>query len=401
MCIESLSALMQRAKTRLYELGFRESTVEREYWYIWKRLLIDIGDVDNITMDDIYKHCESYYGRNIILEDHYLLTADERRIKRVLLELLYFKEYAKFHNVPLFKNSDLLDDYSIFLINEYLDYLRENGLKDTTLIKKNGILSRFLKSVSVEEFSEERILKYICLRTEGKDAYSARLEVNVVKRFLIFLASEGYINDSYERLFPVHPISSTGSISSYYSDEEIKVLIKHARNIVGECAKRDYAILLLLVYYGLRARDIALLNKDNIDWDNSKLKIITSKTKVKLEYQLFPIVGNAIVDYLLNERPVVQSDMVFLKKNGEAMRSVNITTLVNKLFKDSKINTTNKHYGPHSLRSSLATRMMNKNESIFTISKVLGHASIDTTKVYTKVDIEHLKLCALEVPHAL
>ena len=68
MCIESLSALMQRAKTRLYELGFRESTVEIEYWYIWKRLLIDIGDVDNITMDDIYKHCESYYGRTITNE---------------------------------------------------------------------------------------------------------------------------------------------------------------------------------------------------------------------------------------------------------------------------------------------------------------------------------------------
>ena len=96
---ESLSALIQRAKTRLYELGFKESTVERKYWYIWKRLLVDIGDTDNITIDDVYKHCESYYGRNIILEDQYLLTSAESRIKRVLLELLYFKEYEKFHNV--------------------------------------------------------------------------------------------------------------------------------------------------------------------------------------------------------------------------------------------------------------------------------------------------------------
>lgn len=398
---ESLSALIQRAKTRLYELGFSESTVEREYWYIWKRLLVDIGDADNIAVDDVYKHCESYYGRNIILEDQYQLTADESRIKRVLLELLYFREYGKFHNVPLFRNADLLNDYSISLINEYLDYLRENGLKDTTLARKNAILSIFLKSIDIEELSEEKILNYISSRTEGKDPYSARLEINNIKRFLIFLKTRDYIRDDYERLFPVHPVSSTGSISSYYSDDEIRILIEHARNKAGECVKRDYAILLLLVYYGLRARDIALLNKDNIDWDNSKLKVITSKSKVELEYQLFPVVGNAIVDYLLNERPVVKSDIVFLKKNGEAMSSVNITGLVNKLFKDSKINTTNKHYGPHSLRASLATRMMNKNESIFTISKVLGHASIDTTKIYTKVDIEHLRLCALEAPHVL
>ncbi|MBR0419208.1 MAG: tyrosine-type recombinase/integrase [Erysipelotrichaceae bacterium] len=401
MYTESLPALIERAKKRLYELGFTESTVEREYWYIWKRLLKDIGDVENVSLEDLYRHCESYYGRNIILEDHYLLTADERRIKRVLLELLYFKEYDQFHNVPLFRNADLLDGYSISLINEYLEYLRENGLRDTTLVKKNSTLSLFLKTCRIEDLCEETVLEYIASRTEGKDPYASRLTINAVKRFLIFLKSKGYIEDDYERLFPVHPITSRGSISSYYSDDEIKILIEYAGNKAGDCAKRDFAILLLLVYYGLRARDIALLTKDNIDWDNSKLKIITSKTKTELEYPLFPAVGNAIIDYLLNERPEVKSDHIFLKKNGENMASVNITGLINKLFKDSKINTANKHYGPHSLRSSLATRMMNQNESIFTISKVLGHASIDTTKIYTKVDIEHLRLCALEVPHVL
>ena len=398
---ESLTALINRAKSKLYNLGFKKSTVENEYGYIWNRILKDIGDIQDIQLSDIYRHCESYYGRNIINEETHLLTANEAKIKRILLELLYFKEYDEFHNVPSFRNKDLLSDYSLMLIGEYLDYLRENGLRETTLVKKNSCLSLFMKSIDIEKLDEVSIQEYIASRVNGKDPYASRLEINNVKRFLIFLKSKGYIEDSFERLFPTHPITSTGSISSYYSDEEIKTLIEYARNKDDDYSKRNYAILLLLVYYGLRARDIALLNKDNIDWDNSKLKVITSKTKVELEYPLFPIVGNAIVDYLLNERPDSESKNIFLMKDGKELYSHLITGMINKLFKDSKIDIRNKHYGPHSLRSSLATRMLNKNESIFTISKVLGHASIDTTKIYTKVDVEHLRLCALEVPHVL
>ena len=144
---------------------------------------------------------------------------------------------------------------------------------------------------------------------------------------------------------------------------------------------------------------MAELTIDNFDFDNSKIKLITSKTNVELEYNLFPVVGNAIVDYLLNERVKSKSRNIFVNTKGLPIVSSIITSIIGKLLKDSKINTTNKHYGPHSLRSSLATRMMEQNESIFTISKVLGHASIDTTKIYTKVDINHLKLCALEVPN--
>lgn len=396
---ESLSALIERAKLKLYELGFKESTVERSYGYIWERMLKDIGDVNNLSIDDIYKHCESYYGRNIILEETYLLTTNELRIKKNLLELIYFKTTDQFHSVPMFKNKDKLDDYSLMLINEYLDYLRNNGLRETTIIKKYSMLSYFLKNYRIKELNDDSIIDYLSSRNKN-NPYASRLEINNIKRFLIYLKSQGYIDDDFERLFPIHPINSRGSISSCYDEEEIKTVINYARSLKTDCAKRDLAILLIITYYGLRAKDVAELTIDNIDFDNSKIRLITSKTKVELEYNLFPAVGNAVVDYLLNERTKSESRNVFVNTKGMPIKSGIVTSIVNKLLKDSKINTTNKHYGPHSLRSSLATRMMQQNESIFTISKVLGHASIDTTKIYTKVDINHLKICALEAPNA-
>ena len=399
MYVESLSALILRAKSKLYELGFKEATVERSYGYIWERMLKDIGDVNNLSIDDIYKHCESYYGRNIILEETYLLTTNELRIKKNLLELIYFKTTDQFHSVPMFKNKDKLDDYSLMLINEYLDYLRNNGLRETTIIKKYSMLSYFLKNYRIKELNDDSIIDYLSSRNKN-NPYASRLEINNIKRFLIYLKSQGYIDDDFERLFPIHPINSRGSISSCYDEEEIKTVINYARSLKTDCAKRDLAILLIITYYGLRAKDVAELMIDNIDFDNSKIRLITSKTKVELEYNLFPAVGNAIVDYLLNERIKSKSHNIFINTKGLPIKSSVVTSVIIKLLKDSKINTTNKHYGPHSLRSSLATRMMQQNESIFTISKVLGHASIDTTKIYTKVDINHLKLCALEVPNA-
>lgn len=396
---ESLSALIERAKSKLYELGFKESTIERSYGYIWERMLKDIGDVNNLSIDDIYKHCENYYGRNIILEETYLLTTDEMRIKKNLLELIYFKITNQFHSVPLFRNEDLLDDYSLMLINEYLDYLRTNGIRETTITKKYSMLSYFLKNHKIKELNDESIIDYLSSRNKN-NPYASRLEINNIKRFLIYLKSQDYIDDDFERLFPIHPINSRGSISSCYDEEEIKTVINYARSLKTDCAKRDLAILLIITYYGLRAKDVADLTIDNFDFENSKIKLITSKTKVELEYNLFPVVGNAVVDYLLNERVKSNSRNIFVNLKGLPIASSLVTSIINKLLKNSKINTTNKHYGPHSLRSSLATRMMQRNESIFTISKVLGHASIDTTKIYTKVDVNHLKLCALEVPNA-
>lgn len=55
-------------------------------------------------------------------------------------------------------------------------------------------------------------------------------------------------------------------------------------------------------------------------------------------------------------------------------------------------------HGSHSIRHSLASNMLSADVDILTISKVLGHSSADTTRVYAKVDIPHLRLVGLEVP---
>lgn len=109
--------------------------------------------------------------------------------------------------------------------------------------------------------------------------------------------------------------------------------------------------------------------------------------------------GNALVDYLLNERPRGRNGNIFLKGDGSEIKSsATISTMIFMAFTNSGININGRKHGSHSLRHSLASNMLSNDTSILVISKILGHACVDTTRIYSKVDINHLRLCGLEVP---
>src|SRR5260370_16148408 len=80
------------------------------------------------------------------------------------------------------------------------------------------------------------------------------------------------------------------------------------RTVVG---RRDYAMLLLMVTYGLRAREVAALTLDDLDWKRDRLHVRERKADHTTAYPLAPVIGEAIIDYLKNCRPNVQSRVLF------------------------------------------------------------------------------------------
>jgi len=71
---------------------------------------------------------------------------------------------------------------------------------------------------------------------------------------------------------------------------------------------------------------------------------------------------------------------------------------LNKYFELAGVNKDGKHHGMHTLRHSLATRLMGDNVPITVISEALGHKYANVTMQYVRIDIEKLRLSALEVP---
>lgn len=188
-------------------------------------------------------------------------------------------------------------------------------------------------------------------------------------------------------------------IPSIYTKEEVDAIL-NAIDRANPQGKRDYAMALLAARYGLRVSDIIGLRFRNIIWDENKIVIVQQKTKKKVTLPLSEEVGTAIIDYLKNGRPNIDLPYVFITVMApyRELSSNILCANISEWMRSAGINSTGKKRGPHALRHSLATNLLATNNPIPVISKILGHTTTESTTTYTKVSIDMLRQCALDVP---
>jgi len=163
--------------------------------------------------------------------------------------------------------------------------------------------------------------------------------------------------------------------------------------------RRDRAILLLIATLGLRNIEVRELRAEDIDWRAGQIRIRRTKSRKERLVPLTKETGEALVDYLLHERPPSDSPCVFIRHKapyGNFFGAAAIGEIVKRHLTRAGLKAPS--YGSHLLRHSLATRMVNRGVPIKDIADLLGHESIDTTAIYTKVDVANLATVALPFP---
>jgi integrase/recombinase XerD len=173
-----------------------------------------------------------------------------------------------------------------------------------------------------------------------------------------------------------------------------KVLNSIDRTSFG--GKRDYALIFLLVHYGIRGIQLRELKLSDIDWDNELINFPAVKGEDLLQMPLIPEAGNIISDYILKSRPSeTGSDNLFMSisKPFHPLKSSSSTSSVAaKYFKKSGIKFDGvMRGGTHIFRHSFAGKLLQKNEPFKNISDMLGHKSLESTMIYTKIDITGLQ----------
>jgi integrase/recombinase XerD len=161
--------------------------------------------------------------------------------------------------------------------------------------------------------------------------------------------------------------------------------------------KRDFAILLLLVSYGLRAREVAALKLDDIDWKRERVHIPRRKSGHAAMYPLSLAVGEAVLDYLQHGRPKPNAGTraLFLRAFAPyTPLSWNAVSLQAKHYL-RKAGIEVPRPGSHTLRHTCVQRLVDAHLSLKTIGDYVGHRTPDATRIYTKVDIERLREVAL------
>ena len=286
-------------------------------------------------------------------------------------------------------------------IQMYDSFIRSR-VKETTAIRKNQNIRFFLTYLKDHGFSD-----LYEVRTSDIYAYINSLNFRPQTISLIEFELRMFFNFFYEKgmctfdgykLFPVIFTNKRDSILSYYSTEEISLLIS-SFNTSFRCGLRDKCMTLIAAQTGLRAGDIVYLKKDEIKWDKNVIEKIQSKTGVPIIVPINEQLKFLLLDYLKNERPQSDSEYIFINTyTNSPFKSASImTTIVNKQFKRAGIVTRNKKSGAHSLRHSLATNMLKNNTPLPIITGVLGHTTMDTTTKYISVDVEGLRSVSLEI----
>jgi integrase/recombinase XerD len=154
-------------------------------------------------------------------------------------------------------------------------------------------------------------------------------------------------------------------------------------------------MLLLMVTYGLRAREVAALTLDDLDWKRDRLHVRERKADHTTAYPLAPVIGEAIIDYLKNGRPNAQSRVLFWRHLAprSPLTHAAVSSVASKYLHKAGIPVSRP--GSHTLRHACVQRLVDGGFPLKTVGDYVGHRSPSSTMVYAKVQVDALREVAL------
>lgn len=289
------------------------------------------------------------------------------------------------------------------LVSEYLTFCRNHrGLTEGNIQQHRVHLVRFLAHVGIEGTPEQlRSLsvrhadEYLIDASRGRKRTTMSHICGILRGFCAFLHLRGVITIDLSTQISTPRIYQLEGLprSVPWSDVERTLSAVNRDTLVG---RRDYAILILLSYCGLRASEVSSLRLDGLDWRNDVLHIRRAKSHVPDTLPLLPIVGEALIDYL-TARPALPYPEVFLKVIAPAgpISAPSVSWLARKYLRTAGVKAP--LLGAHTLRHAQAVRLVRAGFPLKTIGDTLGHRSPQSTFIYTKVPTEDLRSVALDI----
>ena len=275
-------------------------------------------------------------------------------------------------------------------INEYLVFVSQvkNLSENTTKSYERDLkkLYIFLEKLNVTNYSD--IKEEICsawigdLYSQNNKPKSIQRHLSSAKGFFRFLKKNNLISSSPFEL--VTAPKSSNTLPDVLSPEDVEQLLNFKPSNTIEI--RDMAIVELMYSSGLRVSETVNINISDFEENMSFLRVIGKGSKTRL-VPMGRFAINAINNWL-NEREKISNntDALFLNSKGSRLSVRSIQLRLKKMAIKQGLPPVH----PHMLRHSFATHMLESSGDLRTIQELLGHSSLSTTQIYTKLDYQHL-----------
>ena len=276
------------------------------------------------------------------------------------------------------------------LISNYLDFSENiKGLsKNTTNSYQRDLnkFSKFLKASGVSDFdslTEEMCSAWIAdLFQNNVSARSIQRHISSAKGFFNYLKKSGLVTNSPFEL--INSPKSPSHLPNVLSPEQVSQLLNFKPKNAQE--KRDLAIIELIYSSGLRVSET--VNADLGDFEDGKdfLRVLGKGSKTRL-VPVGRYAKNAIEDWMIErDKLSTKDDSLFVNLRGNRIT----TRSVQERLKNIAIMQGLPPVNPHMLRHSFATHLLESSGDLRSIQELLGHSSLSTTQIYTRLDYQHL-----------
>jgi len=339
--------------------------------------------------------------------DRRVLPASWRRAHRAAIQMLLRLVHGKWPPESAPTTTDEIAVHEV--VNGYDAWMEElRGLSAST--RENGRAeARWLlgwlrdHGKSVATLCVADLDAYIASRGVSMRRSSKMAMVSTLRGVLRYLYGSGRMPWDLADTIEGPPLYALERIPSTIRREDIKRVLKALRCDRSPQGRRDYAVLMLLSTYGLRAGEILGLRLSDIDWRHERLRIRHAKTGAYSELPLLRGPADALLDYLKQGRPETTLREVFLRALAPYRPLSSSTALhyiVSRRLQAVGVSLTGKG-GTHVLRHSRAVSLLNSGAPIKVIGDVLGHRSARSTVVYLKLATEDLRAVALDLPEGV
>jgi len=404
-----LGTVIQETREHLVRLGYGRVSL-KHFGHAWRRLAQFAADrgVAALSVDlaeAFLLHC----GVGSSAPEAPAASGQQHLIK-AMRYLLEFQQHGCIQRRPSVTSVHLPDALSHILEAFVRFCTEERGIRPRSMRGRRRYVTAFLMYLASRGVPDVR-----CIDVETVSGFVTSLchliprtlatVVSDLRSFLRYLAMEGMVPASLVERIPRLRVRQDERIPDVWRAEDVAALLA-AIDRGSPVGKRDYAIVLLAARLGMRVGDIRDLRLEDLRWDEARIERPQSKTGVPVVLPLTDEIGEAVSAYLREGRPPTTRREVFLRHLapfepfGPNDNLHHIVTTYRrragiKLPKQSR-------KGLHSLRHTVATRLLEAGVALETISGVMGHLSPETTRIYTKVDLAALRSAALdieEVPH--
>ncbi len=284
-------------------------------------------------------------------------------------------------------------------IGKFLDFLAvEQGYSENTIAAYRNDLSqfgRFLAEVdplaaSWAEVGKDNIVNYI-LHLKDREYASSTVarKVAAIKSFFHFLLADGIIEEDPTVTLDSPKVKKR--LPKALGHDLVNSLLEEASKSSTPKGQRDKALLELLYATGMRVSELVLLNIDDVNLASANVRCFGKGAKERI----IPVYDRAVYaleEYLQKGRPRLMKDpkekALFLNHRGKRLTRQGLWLIIKRYAEDVGMGS---EVTPHTLRHSFATHMLSGGAGLREVQKLLGHANISTTQVYTHVNSERLR----------